>query len=585
MSEHPPQFPLAERIGDPSLFVGREKEFQAFDKWLGWIEKRVGPSRALLARKKVGKTAFVERLFNRLWVANGKIIPVFFEVSSKKCSLMRFSEDYFTTILSHVISFWDRNPGPLKDVMTLEDIGRWAETTQQPFVQKEIRNFGIYKNESNAHQAWIQAYSLPSRLAVTLNQRVLVILDEFQNIGFSVYPTEDLSGEPDESMPGSFHAVVESKDAPMLVTGSYLGMIVEISRRYLEAGRLRYIHLSPYLAEHEGLEAVYSYASYFGEEVSNESAVVINQLCQSDPFFIQCVLSSSCPDKDLYTPEGAAEVVRFEIANEDGDFAKTWEEYIQGAVNRVNDIHAKKMLLFLSQQNHQSWTHWEIKEKLNIDLDDSEVLDKLRKLVKADVIQGGSSDIRFRGVNDGTLHMVLRNRFGDEIQEFQADFKSEFAEEIAQLRQENRSLKGKLSHLMGRVAEMILANDIRSRHVFQPSVYFKGLSDNPKLLIQKVETRFMINREDGKTLELDIVAQADEGWVLLVEVKKRETPSDETMVREFLEKLRVYPILHPLAKVIAGFLSRGGFTESATVLCQEHGIGTATDFEFTEPKW
>ncbi len=585
MSEINPQFPRAERIGDPRLFVGREQEFQIFDKWLRWIEKRVGPSRALLARKKVGKTAFVERLFNRLWVANGKIIPVFFEVSSKKCSLMSFSEDYFRTILSHVISFWDRNPSFLKDIMSLEDIGRWAEAAQQPFVQKEVRNFSIYKTQSDAHQAWGQVYTLPDRLAVTLNQRVLVILDEFQNIGFSVYPTEDLSGEPDETMPGSFHAVVESKDAPMLVTGSYLGMIVEISRKYLEAGRLRYIHLSPYLAEHEGLEAVYSYAAYFEEEVSNESAVVINQLCHHDPFFIQCVISSSCPNKDLSTANGAADVVQFEIANKAGDFAKTWEEYIRGAVNRVNDINAKKMLLFLSQQNQQSWTHQELKEKLNIDLDDSEVLDKLRKLVNADVIREGNSDIRFQGVNDGTLHLVLRNRFGDEIGEFKADFKSEFAAEIAQLRQENRSLKGKLSNLMGRVAESILANDIRSRHVFHPSVYFEGLADDPQLLIQHVETRFMLNREDGKTLELDIVAHADEEWVVLVEVKKRQTPSDETMVREFWEKIRVFQSLHSEKKVIAGFLSRGGFTESAIALCQQHGIGTATDFEFTDPKW
>ena len=61
------QYPLPEKIGNPDLFVGREKEFALFDKWISQIPDRLSKSRAILARRKSGKTAFVERIFNRLW--------------------------------------------------------------------------------------------------------------------------------------------------------------------------------------------------------------------------------------------------------------------------------------------------------------------------------------------------------------------------------------------------------------------------------------------------------------------------------------------------------------------------------------
>ncbi|MCP4754958.1 MAG: hypothetical protein GY866_29120, partial [Proteobacteria bacterium] len=53
--------PLPERIGRPELFVGREKEFAGFNKWLSFIPKSLSKSRVILARRKSGKTAFVQR--------------------------------------------------------------------------------------------------------------------------------------------------------------------------------------------------------------------------------------------------------------------------------------------------------------------------------------------------------------------------------------------------------------------------------------------------------------------------------------------------------------------------------------------
>jgi hypothetical protein len=48
------QYPLTEKIGEPELFVGREKEFRQINKWLDNIPKRLSKSRVIGARRKSG---------------------------------------------------------------------------------------------------------------------------------------------------------------------------------------------------------------------------------------------------------------------------------------------------------------------------------------------------------------------------------------------------------------------------------------------------------------------------------------------------------------------------------------------------
>jgi hypothetical protein len=59
------KYPLEERIGHPELLVGRKKEFARLKKWVDFMPMKLSQSIALLARKKSGKTAIVQRLFNQ----------------------------------------------------------------------------------------------------------------------------------------------------------------------------------------------------------------------------------------------------------------------------------------------------------------------------------------------------------------------------------------------------------------------------------------------------------------------------------------------------------------------------------------
>lgn len=54
------QYPVEETIGRPELLVGRKEEFAKFHKWISRIPDKLSKSRVILARRKSGKTSFVQ---------------------------------------------------------------------------------------------------------------------------------------------------------------------------------------------------------------------------------------------------------------------------------------------------------------------------------------------------------------------------------------------------------------------------------------------------------------------------------------------------------------------------------------------
>ena len=65
------QYVLKERIGLPDLFCGREEEMKRLIDWTARIPKEISKSQAILGRRKSGKTAIMQRLFNILWNKKG----------------------------------------------------------------------------------------------------------------------------------------------------------------------------------------------------------------------------------------------------------------------------------------------------------------------------------------------------------------------------------------------------------------------------------------------------------------------------------------------------------------------------------
>lgn len=577
-------YALEERIGSPELFVGREKEFRLFHKWLKGIPKKLSKSRAILARKKSGKTAFVQRMFNQLWSANGEVIPFYLNISEKRVWYPQFAIHYYRVFASQYISFMERDQDLVGKPLTLEQIREYGQTKSMPIFVDDVDSL-LRDKERGLHDAvWDTAYRAPHQYAAVLDQRFLVIIDEFQNLNEFVYRDERCETSPERTLAGSYHDLSESKIAPMLITGSYIGWILNIIGRYLEAGRVKITKFFPMLAEEEGLQAVYKYAEFYDEPITNETALQINQLCSSDPFFISCVIQSDYEEKDLTTADGVVNTINYEVSDKDAEMFRTWGEYIDMAVKRINDTHAKDILLWMSKHADREWTPKELKDTLTLELSPTQIHERLELLAEADVIERGVSDIRYHGLQDGTMNLILRNRFEEEIKTYAPDLRKDLHAQITQLTTDKHRLQGTLNNLAGKFAELQLAGEFRSKKRFRLSEYFEGISDTTRLNLSDVRLRETFQRPDGKGQEFDVVAESTCGRVVVVEVKKTQDPIGRPELEEFWEKLAVYIALHPDKTLLPVVLSVGGFTEPARRFCDDHAIGTAETIPYFSNK-
>jgi len=574
------QYPLREKIGDPDLFVGRGEALKNFYDWIERMPRFLSQSRVLLARRKSGKTAFVQRLFNQLWSANGKVIPFYFSIPETAIWYPSFALMYYRTFATQYISFLERDPQLVRKLLEMEEIKAYGEAKSILSLVDQVRMILNDQKQGHPGLMWDTAYRAPHRTADINDQNILVIIDEFQYLSNKIYTREDLSGDPVASMPGSFHEVAESKVAPMLVTGSYVGWMLDIMRNYLRAGRLYQIKFPSYLDEDSGLIAVYKYAHANNRLMTNETAAQLNKLCKNDPFFIACVMENRIIEYDLTKSEDVVQAVNHEVSDPDSYLSRTCQEYIDNTVDRINDRYGKHLLLHLSKHNHREWTPRDLKDELHLPEDERAIQHKLNAMAKGDIISKGSSNIRFRGLRDGTLNEVLRHRFEEEIEEHQPDFIHGYSQEIADLIQENRRLRGKLSRIKGEVTEMQFANALRHRKRFRMSEFFAGVTDDTRFHVVDVRARVFIQRPDGGNHELDIVAQSSDDRTLLVEAKNRQKKANPEMVADFLEKVAAYQAQHPDQIILKGFLSLNGFTKKGLEACQEHDIAWTTDLQY-----
>ena len=446
----------------------------------------------------------------------------------------------------------------------------------------DIESFEYDEKKQYYDSMWDTACSAPERFAAVYDIRFLVIIDEFQYL--SKFITVDQQKKiPQETMPGSYHQLSESKMAPILITGSYANWLSSLIHIYLD-GRVAPHYFTPYLAPDEGLEAVKVYSKFYNQKTTQKSQQQINELCQSDPFFISCVIQSEYANKDLQTQEGVINTVSYEITNRYSAMSITWQEYIDQTLDNINSIHAKRILLYMSQNPNRVWIPRDLVQALHLDMSEQEVHNRLKSLEKADLITRGNANIEYKGLNDGTIHLVLRSRFGREIEDFDPDIRNDFRKsldemnaEIHQLKSDKNAISREYNTLKGQFAEDLLANKFRSKKRFSLLEFFTNVYYTGPLNIVDVRTRFIFQRSDGKNMEIDIKAESSCGRVVLVEVKNWKKKVGVNVIRDFVEKVTIFKRLYSNKDPIPCMWAKQGFSKNAIQMCELHGIGMAED--------
>ena len=409
------KYALKERIGNPELFCGREREMELLINWIRQIPFETAKSRALLGRRKCGKSAIMQRLFNILWNQNGLVIPFYFEVRDYRQWVLEFSDSYYRTFMSQFLSFKTRtvldNENRPWDFVKLR---KMASAINNNNACKDMDVFQDSLDKERVDQTMNLAFSAPGVLAGKENVFFLVMIDEIQYMTEYLYH-DKAHQDKAYNLPGAYHGLVESKIAPMLVSGSYVGWMVKMMREMFVGGRLKQTEIPSKLTPDEGLETVYRYADFYEIEITEESALVINQLTQSDPFYIASLLRSDWRERDFSSEDGVIRTLNYEVKNRKGELFGTWSEYIYSTIKAINDRYAKQILLFLSRNREKECTRKEISDHLKGKLSESELEEKLNALEAGDLITQGSSNFRYRGIDDDILDLIFRDLYEEEI--------------------------------------------------------------------------------------------------------------------------------------------------------------------------
>jgi len=595
------KYALEERIGDPLLFCGRKQEMELLINWVQSIPRKMAKSRALLGRRKCGKSAIMQRLFNILWNQNCRVIPFYFEVRDYRQWLLEFSDAYYRTFMSQFLSFKTRTVLDYENCpWSFAELRNMAKAINNNNALKSMDEFQNYLDKEQIDNAMNLAFSAPGVFAGKENVFFLVMIDEIQYMTKYIY-YDKAHQVPAPNLPGAYHGLVESKVAPMLVSGSYVGWMVQMMREMFVGGRLKRTKISSKLTTPEGMEAVYRYAEFNQIELTDESAFMINKLTKSDPFYIASLLRSDWIDKDFSTAEGVIKTLDYEIKNRDGELFGTWSEYIYSTIKAVNDRYAKQILLFLSQEREKECTREEISKHLEEQLSDSELEEKLHILEYGDLITQGSSNFRYRGIPDDILDLIFRDLYEEEIHRKKPNIAAELTAKVtADLKKENQSLKGALNELKGRMLELVVYRELNQyRKLAKPienfRQRFRPISNAAKMeevLRRGEESRFdmiwmnyYLAVPQTTMLEIDVLAQgedADSCWAFVFELKNRDdkNPPNLTEARLFVTKIKM--VKEWLAQkglvikfVCPVYLSAKGFEPSVEVWLHEQGVLTA----------
>ena len=557
---------LKEKIGNPELFSGRKKELDDLLRWVEKTKRELSPSRALLSRRKTGKTAILQRLYNIVFDADDGVVPFYYEVPEKNQWAIDFCQDFFIKFILQYLAFKSRKPEYIywKDT-TFESISEIAETESQSHLVGWIKGVREKVGQGSVSLLWGAVRDAPRLIAESRDERVVQIIDEFQYLNRKIYNDRELT-RIESDMAQAYMITAEYKNAPLIISGSWVGLLMHDVLKMPGRFQMTTLEMMP---KEEALEMVYKYCLAEEIPVTAETADLIAGISEGNPFYISALIRSVFPDKDLTTQDGVLKTLEFETLDKRANIKGTWMEYILHAFSTVNQTHAKNIVLYLCQNRDREISRKELRKKLNLTMPENELENKLDALVKSDIIEEGRSNFYFRGIRDNIFDKVFRGRYADEIREFDPkEITNEYKALFEEFREKYRQVSGRQSHYKGMYAEFMILNHLMYHAHKNNKKYLSMIQNLPDDFVF-AEFQSVWSYQSApihrRSVQVDIFARARPGGHSLIgEVKNREAEKfsrDEAV--KFREKASVLIELEKVEKAALVVFSKAGFAEEA----------------------
>jgi hypothetical protein len=572
---------LKEKIGDPDLFTGRKDELAFLLNWVEGIKGELSQSRSLLARRKTGKTAILQRLFNIVFDKNDQVIPIYYEVKESKQWAVEFCKDFFLTVVYQYTAFRSR-----KTEYLARNIPKDFDKARN-IVKKEGLDFladwvDVVRSlvaEESVDFLWTTVRDFPLGLATRDDMRIMQIIDEFQYLNRKMYVDQKKTRLLDD-FAQAYMSTAEYKNAPLLVSGSWVGWLMYDLLKMPARFKLSSLKNMP---ESEAAEMIFKYSAIKKIMVTPETVHLIATLSEGNPFYITALMQSEFQHKDLTTREGVLATLEYETLNEGGGIRGTWMEYIESAFDRINEKNAKNIVLYLSKNRERPVSRKEIREKLVPDMDDYDLEKKMRALIKTDIIQRGRSNFYYQGVQDNIFDKVFRGQYAEDIEAFDpSEITRDYKALSEDIRRKYNSLSGEYNHFKGKFAEFIIIRKLAQR-AYKENDLFKSMLCNLPDDFNFVEYASVWSWSASPLykadIQVDIFARVKgDGYGLIGEVKNRRKPKfSKKEVLEFKAKADELMRLENTYRVQPLVFCKAGFTPDAMDCLRKNRMAWSAD--------
>ena len=172
--------PIREQV-ERDVFTNREKMLERLWEWAMRIPRGAAESTALLSQRRMGKTAVLERLYNRLFWEQEEVIPIFYSVRRENKTLLKFAQEYYASFVAQYLAFKLKDLTPLEErTSPVENLLPYAEKLRDDHIIKGVQGFTDWTGKVAPDHVWKFVVEAPHRLAHFTERYVAVIIDEFQ---------------------------------------------------------------------------------------------------------------------------------------------------------------------------------------------------------------------------------------------------------------------------------------------------------------------------------------------------------------------------------------------------------------------
>ncbi|KPA17303.1 ATPase domain protein, prokaryote domain protein [Candidatus Magnetomorum sp. HK-1] len=535
-------------------FCDRVEILRDLENWIKNIASRKSSSTSIISPRRLGKTVLLERLVNTVFFKTEyRVAPIYYNLGQEKTTFRIFLLNYAITFFRQYISYCLQEPGLYSDSsMTLSDLAEYdTHNDDVKLAQKMISKFlKQYKNSTSESvlSLWIDFIRQPERLAAYSNTKVALIIDEFQEMKFSVY-SKDLPLKDDAyDLTVTYRRQSQSRDAPMLVSGSAVTMIFKTVMGGPLGGRFGFKYVKP-LSIPDGAALLHQLIKIYlpGTSITGKNAIYTSTQVGGHPYYLYCLAMSDL-EKKFDSKASIDDLIHHEITQ--GKIFGFWQTHFQNNrkyINEDNDQElGKKIIYYFIRYNNQPVDIKAIAQTLSVSK--KMVEEKVEKLYLADLVW--RTEGRYYTFNDICLMRYIKFVYEKDL------------EDIDKI---DLSQQGIFNNLKGRFLELVVQVTMMKFNCEKIQGEHFGKSDLITVpLFDVVDTR-QVKASTTRSFQIDVFARKGNiTWIC--ECKYTKTKMSINQVHK-LEKAAKAVVLEAkeaeanIPDVQLWLVSMGGFTD------------------------